>query len=128
MSLPVILQREAEDQIIASARWWAKHRSVEQAERWYTGILEAIDSLENNPDRYPPAREDEHFPYDLRVMNFGVGSHPTHRVFFTIRPDAVILLSVRHAAQDDMMPTTCSGEYLQRGTTPKALNFVAVMA
>ena len=27
------------EQIVASARWWAKHRSVEQAERWYADIL-----------------------------------------------------------------------------------------
>ena len=104
MSLPVILQREAEEQIVTSARWWAKHRSVEQAERWYAGILAAIDSLDTKAARYPLARENESFPYDLRTMNFGIGNRPTHRVLFTIRPDAVVVLSVRHAAQDDVTP------------------------
>ena len=104
MSLPVILQREAEDQIVASARWWAKHRSLEQAERWYAGILEAIDSLDKTAARYPLARENEHFPHELRQMDFGLGSRSTHRVLFVIRPDAVFVLTVRHAAQDDWSP------------------------
>lgn len=78
MSLPVILQPEAEEQVIASARWWAEHRSVEQGERWYVGIMQSIGSLGEKPNHYPRAREDEHFPYDLRVLNYGVGSHPTH--------------------------------------------------
>ncbi len=104
MSLPVILQREAEAQIVASVRWWAEHRSVEQAERWYAGILEAIDSLGKTPAQYPRAREHEHFPYELRQMSFGLGNRPTHRILFTIRPDAVLVLTVRHAAQKDWNP------------------------
>ena len=104
MRLPVILQREAEEQIVASARWWAKRRSVEQAERWYADILGAIDSLANQAARHPLARENDDFPYDLRQMNFGIGGRPTHRILFTVRPDAVVVLSVRHAAQDDVTP------------------------
>ncbi len=100
MSVPVILQREAEEQIVASARWWAEHRSAEQAQRWYANILRAIDSLSADAGRYPLAREDEYFPYELRQMNFGLGGRMTHRVLFTIRPDAVLVLSVRHVAQD----------------------------
>ena len=104
MSRPVILQREAEEQIVAAARWWAEQRSAEQAERWYAGILEAIDSLGQTAAQYPPARENEHFPYELRQMNFGLGNRSTHRVLFVIRSDSVFVLTVRHAAQDDWDP------------------------
>jgi len=104
MNPPVILQREAEEQIVASARWWAKHRSVEQAERWYAAILVAIDSLGETAAQYALARENEHFPYELRQMNFGLGNRPTHRILFTIRPDSVMVLTVRHAAQTDWNP------------------------
>jgi plasmid stabilization system protein ParE len=104
MSLPVILQREAEDQIVASARWWAEHRSVEQSERWFVGIIKAIDSLDKKASQYPLARENEHFPYELRQMNFGLGNRSTHRVLFAIRPDSVSVLTVRHAAQDEITP------------------------
>ena len=104
MSLPVILQREAEDQIVASARWWVKHRSVEQAERWYAGILKAIDSLDKKASQYPLARENERFPYELRQMNFGLGNRSTHRVLFAIRADSVLVLTVRHVGQDDITP------------------------
>jgi plasmid stabilization system protein ParE len=61
MSLRVIILPEAEPNILASADWWAKNRSVEQARRWYNGILEAIHSLQDNPERCPCAREDERF-------------------------------------------------------------------
>lgn len=104
MSLPVILQPEAEDQIAASARWWAEHRSVEQAERWYAGILKAIDSLGKIAAQYPLARENEHFSYELRESYFGLGTRPTHRIIFVIDPDAVRVLAIRHAAQDDVAP------------------------
>lgn len=104
MSLPVILQREAEEQIVASARWWAKHRSVEQAERWYAGILEAIGSLDKKAAQYPLAHENEQFPYELHQMNFGLGNRSTHRVLFVIRSDSVFVLTVRHAAQDEWNP------------------------
>lgn len=102
MNLPVIILPEAEENILAVAKWWAENRSVEQAERWYDGILDAIDSLEINPDRCPPARENAKFPYDIRELHFGLGSHPTHRVIYTVRPDSVVVLSVRHAAQQDL--------------------------
>jgi plasmid stabilization system protein ParE len=101
MSLPVILQREAEDQLVASARWWAEHRSAEQAERWYVGFLETIETLADNPERCPLARENAAFPYELRELHYGLGSRPTHRALFTIRPEAVVVVSVRHAAQQD---------------------------
>ena len=104
MSVPIILQPEAEEQIISAARWWAQHRSAEQAERWYAGILDAIGSLADTASRHPAAHENEQFPCDLRQMNFGIGRRPTHRVLFTIRPDAVVVLSVRHAAQDEVTP------------------------
>jgi len=104
MRLPVIIQREAEEQIVDSARWWAEHRSAEQAARWYAGIVDAIDTLADNPQRCPLARENPAFPYELRELHFGLGSRPTHRVLFTIRPDAVVVLSVRHGAQQDVTP------------------------
>jgi len=104
MSRPVILQPEAEDQLVASARWWADQRSAEQAHRWYAGFLETIETLADNPERCPLARENAAFPYELRELHYGLGSRPTHRALFTIRPDAVVVLSVRHATQRDVTP------------------------
>jgi plasmid stabilization system protein ParE len=104
MRLPVIIQREAEQRIVESAQWWGEHHSAEQAIRWYAGILDAIDTLTDNPQRCPLARENAASPCELRELHYGLGSRPTHRVLFTIRPDAVVVLSVRHGAQQDVTP------------------------
>lgn len=102
MSLPVILQPEAEETICASAAWWAEHRSVEQALRWYDGFLEAIDSLGDNPKGHPVSRENHLFAYEIRDLYFGLGLHSTHRAIFAIQANAIVVLTTRHLAQRDI--------------------------
>ena len=41
-------------------------------------------------------------PYEIRELHYGLGLHATHRVIFTIRPDMVLILTIRHAAQSDL--------------------------
>ncbi|REJ67483.1 MAG: type II toxin-antitoxin system RelE/ParE family toxin [Planctomycetota bacterium] len=101
MSLSVVVMPRAEADLREIANWWATNRSSEQAGRWLDGILEAIGSLSENPDRRPRAREDRRHRYELRELHFGLGSRATHRVIFTIRPEKVVVLTVRHLAQDD---------------------------
>ena len=104
MSLDVIVTPRAEDDLRQSTQWWAENRDPEQAGRWWYGILEKIESLAENPDRCPLARENPKHPHELRELHFGLGSRPTHRILFTIRPDRVVIVAVRHAAQDDWNP------------------------
>ena len=104
MTLPIIIEDEAGANIIEAAAWWAKHRDQEQAIRWYDGILSAIETLEDNPARCVLARENPKSDVELRELHFGLGSRPKHRIIFVIDPDAVRVLSVRHAAQDDWEP------------------------
>jgi hypothetical protein len=58
--------------------------------------------LEQNPDRCALAPENDRFPYEIRQLNFGIGRKPTHRLVFTIRPKEVVILRVRHLAQQDI--------------------------
>ena len=51
MTYDVVFTRKAQRQIQAAARWWAEHRSAEQAQRWYQGLIETLSSLEENPQR-----------------------------------------------------------------------------
>jgi plasmid stabilization system protein ParE len=104
MSLPVIILPRAKEDLRQTLFWWAENRSAEQAERWYTGILAAIETLTENPHRCPVAREAAAFSYELRELHYGLGSHPTHRALFTIGPDAVLVLTIRHVAQQDVSP------------------------
>ena len=104
MNLPVVIQPRAKDDLRDAAAWWAANRSAEQAARWYNGFLEALASLGEDPARHPLARENERFPYDLRALHYGLGRRATHRAVFTIRPEGVVVLAVRHAAQRDVTP------------------------
>ena len=104
MSYEVVILPEAENLILVTARWWAKHRSLDQAQRWFHGIYDALDTLERNPERCPLARENSLFPIELRELHYGVGPHPTHRAVFTVRPNAVVILTLRHTSQADLQP------------------------
>jgi plasmid stabilization system protein ParE len=104
MKFSVTILPEAEDVILRTAKWWATNRSSAQAVRWFTGIYDAFETLEEHPERCPLARECNLFPIELRELHFGIGSRSTHRVIFTIRPDMVVILTIRHTAQGDLEP------------------------
>ena len=104
MSLPAIIMPEAEEALWTNAEWWANNRSLEQTQRWYDGFAKAILGLSDHPRRFPIARESDQLPYEVRVMNYGVGSRPTHRALYTIRPDSIVVVSIRSAAQQDANP------------------------
>jgi plasmid stabilization system protein ParE len=99
MVLQVLLGDQAHADIAECFRWWAIHRSTEQADRWHDVCERAIDSLALKATTCARASENDSFPFELRQLNFGVGRRPTHRVLFTIRPDSVLVLRVQHFAQ-----------------------------
>jgi plasmid stabilization system protein ParE len=100
----VVTTERAAREIEDATAWWARERSVEQAERWYQGIRAAIAGLATSPERWAIAAERERFPYELRELHFGLGSKPTHRVLFTIVGNTVLVVTVRHAAQNRFRP------------------------
>jgi plasmid stabilization system protein ParE len=102
MNLPVVLSPKASASLHEFAQWWAANRSLEQAQRWYDGFIAALEALGGNPHRGGLARENRRFSYEIRELLYGVGSHPTHRAVYTVRPDMIFVLAIRHAAQDDL--------------------------
>jgi plasmid stabilization system protein ParE len=102
MKYHVILSDRAEYQLESAYEWWATHRSLEQAINWYNGFLDSLKSLRDNPQRCSLALENSLVAYELRQIVFGSGRHPTHRAIFTIRPDMVFVLAIRHFAQGTM--------------------------
>lgn len=102
MTHRVVLTHRADRELEDAADWWAAHRSPDQAARWYAGFSDAIASLAENPQRCPLAPENGLFPYEIRELHYGLGSRPTHRAVFTIRPDMVLVLTIRHAAQAEL--------------------------
>jgi plasmid stabilization system protein ParE len=83
--------------------WIAEHRSLAQAERWYQGLFEQMQSLIRHPTRSPRAAESDRFPCGLRELVYGKQNNK-HRIIFTIRDDDVVVLYVHHAARKDLEP------------------------
>jgi plasmid stabilization system protein ParE len=104
MTHPLVISDRAHGQLEEACRWWAEHRSQEEAERWYAAFVEALLSLQERPDQCPRAPEDHLFPFDVRQLVFGLGGKRTHRALFTIRPDMVYVFSIRHLAQAPISP------------------------
>lgn len=96
----VVLTRHAQDELEQAYDWWAENRSTRQADRWYTGFIQAMLALEQDPERFSLAPESDLFSIDVRQLHYGVSGKPTHRALFTIRSDtSVVILRVRHLAQ-----------------------------
>ena len=104
MSYTVVLTDRAHAELEAAHSWCAEHRSRAQAAQWYNALADAIESLANDPDRCPISRENNQFPYEIRDLYFGIGRRRTHRAVFTIRKDLVLVLAIRHLAQQDLSP------------------------
>jgi len=104
MTYSVAITDRAKDELDQACDWWAEHRSAEQALRWYNGLIAAMKSLGDNPQRCPVAPENHAFPFEIRQLLYGSGRKPTHRAVFTIRPDLVLVLRIRHLAQQEISP------------------------
>jgi plasmid stabilization system protein ParE len=100
----VLITGPAMQDLQAAHDWWAKHRSKEQAGRWYTHILAATRSLEHMPERCGPATENDLSLSGVRQLLFGLGRRPTHRIVFGIEGEEVIIFRVRHTSQDILAP------------------------
>jgi plasmid stabilization system protein ParE len=97
MSRRVILTDVAEGELESAYRWYAEH-SPESAERWYNDFIDQLNSLANDPERFPLAPESGHFVAQVRQLLFG-RRRKTHRALFTIRADTVVVVRIRHVAQ-----------------------------
>jgi plasmid stabilization system protein ParE len=97
MTYHVIIQPQAEAEIEA-AYLWKRDNAPQAAARWFTGIIEAINSLDQFPGRCPLAPENEHFTQDIRQLLSGQ-RHDVYRILFTIEGNTVHVLHVRHGAQ-----------------------------
>ena len=67
--------------------------------RWYEGLLKAFRSLEKNPLRCPIAPESAFFEEEIRQLIYG-----KYRVLFTVEGERVLVLRVRHGAQEYLKP------------------------
>jgi plasmid stabilization system protein ParE len=74
--------------------------SFEISERWFNGIIGAIHSLSENPERCPKATESGLLGTELRLLLFG-GRNRVYKIYFAIhqRTKTVRVFHVRHWAR-----------------------------
>ena len=93
----VIIQPNAEAELEAAYQYRAEH-APQAAARWFTGLVEAINSLEQFPARCPLAPENAHFAEEIRQLLYGA-RRDVFRILFTMQGDTVHVLHIRHGAQ-----------------------------
>ncbi|ASC73518.1 hypothetical protein XM38_044850 [Halomicronema hongdechloris C2206] len=80
----------------------SKVTSPAKASQWYSGLLQAIESLSQMPKRCPLAREDEYFSREIRQLLYGRGRN-SYRILFTVlegqNTSTARILHIRHASQ-----------------------------
>jgi plasmid stabilization system protein ParE len=101
MSLHVVIARTAAREIEEQYNWLGE-RSDAAANRWRDSLLAAIDTLGDCPERCPEAPEAE-WHEGLRELLHGK-RRQAHRVLFEVRGQTVVVLRVRHSAQDFLGP------------------------
>ncbi|MGD9721093.1 MAG: type II toxin-antitoxin system RelE/ParE family toxin [Pirellulales bacterium] len=99
----LVISAPAEVDIQSAYAWWCSNRSTEQADRWYECIRLAILDLADRADQFAIAPESDLVATGLRQRNVGIGRRPTHRVVFTVTSEEVVVIRVRHLAQDALM-------------------------
>lgn len=101
MNYGLVLTARARADILRNAE---ENHSHDQAITWFDSIYEQLESLRGMPERFPIAPENGSVEVEIREMPLGVGSRPSYRAVFTIKPLEVHILTVRRASQD-ALPT-----------------------
>ena len=96
MKYTAIISGPALEDIGLAYAWLA--RRTGHAPDWYNGLLDAIESLEEYPLRFPLAPENDEASEEVRQFLYGRRPH-MYRVLFSIRDDTVWILHVRHGAR-----------------------------
>ena len=85
---------------LGEALEWRRRQNRAAAFRWYQQILNAIRSLQENPQSCSMAPENDwYLGGELRQLLHG-RRKAVYRLLFEIRGNTVFILRVRHGAQD----------------------------
>jgi plasmid stabilization system protein ParE len=95
----IVLEEESRRNIDTIYSWIAA-RSPDGASRWYRALLNALDNLLDDADRFPIAPESRYFDKVVRNLSFRMRSGRVYRVLFTLIGDEVHILFVRAPGQD----------------------------
>ncbi|MCA9028530.1 MAG: type II toxin-antitoxin system RelE/ParE family toxin [Planctomycetaceae bacterium] len=99
----MLISPRANMRLVEATEWYRQvSGDSEVADRWLTGFLMLLSSLEQQPDRHPPASERDDLGIDVREVHYGSGRRLTHRALFRIQGEVVEVLTIRHTAEQDV--------------------------
>ena len=98
MSYEVVLLRTAGKDLTEIVDWIAA-RSNEGAQRWLEAFQRTVGFLEENPERFAVAPENDTFSVTLRQALFKTRRGKFYRVLFTIAGSEVRVLHIRGPGQ-----------------------------
>jgi plasmid stabilization system protein ParE len=92
MKYNVVIELSANRDIDQSYVWGCQEWGTAQARKWYNGLIRAIKSLAEFPERQPIAPENDEFDEEIRQLVYG-----RYRVLFAIQGNKVAVLHCRGA-------------------------------
>lgn len=102
MTFQVEITPIAEAQIEQAYCWFRKH-NPEFADLWFRGLMNAIATLQEKPQRCSLTVEQNVFSEEVRQLLYGKNNN-VYRVLFSIRDNTVYALYVRHGSQAPLTP------------------------
>ena len=95
--------------------WMKEQYSEEQATKWFNGLVDAVNSLEEFPRRCPLSPESEELGLELRQLLYGKRSGAFRVVFCIINDpisgdDIVQVYCIRHGSRDKIKGSDLDAE------------------
>ena len=108
MKYKLIIQPSALADLEEAYRWIAE-RSPTRAAGWFNHFVEALESLETDPERCEVAPESKFIGVKIRQLLYGRRGG-IYRALYTIRGRQIHILHIRHTARNFMTPEEFYGE------------------
>lgn len=99
MTYRVVTTRRADRELADQYQWFCENAPT-YADKWLDGFERAIEALSVNPEGYGFAPEDGRFVVRVRQMLYG--RNRNHRDVFFIHGELVVVVAIRHAAQEPL--------------------------
>jgi plasmid stabilization system protein ParE len=77
---------------------YIRRGSFESAQRWFNGILAAIRTLRDAPQRCPVAEESRQLEAEVRLLLYGKRNR-RYKIYFAVHKETVRVFHVRHWAR-----------------------------
>jgi plasmid stabilization system protein ParE len=109
MAFRVSLSRSAKTDADEAFAWMKEKYSEDQAIKWFNGLVDVVDSLEEFPRRCPVAPESDDLGIELRQLIYG-NRTAAYQIVFSIGQDnamadeVVRVYRIWHGSRDRIRP------------------------